>query len=79
MQVANAEVLLDDVSEFGDELVATDLEVGQFGGGGVLAHDVVLDLVKGKKVPMGLPGVAFVCIDLFDLVFGMTTVNRAVG
>ena len=54
MQMADAEVLLDDVSDFGDELVAVDFELGQLGGGGVLAHDVVFDLVEGEKVPVGL-------------------------
>ena len=44
--MADAEVLFDDVSDFGDGLVALELQLGQFGGGGVLAHDAVFDLVQ---------------------------------
>src|SRR5512143_2424295 len=79
MQVADAEVLLDDVPDFGDELVALDLQVGQLGGGGVLAHDAVFDLVKGEKVPVGFTGVALVGIDLFDFTLGMATESSAIG
>ena len=69
MQVADAEVLFDDVSDFGDGLVTQDLRVGQLGGSGVLTHDAVFDMVKGEKVPVGLSGVALVGKDLFDLLF----------
>ena len=53
MQMADAEVLFHDVSNFGDGLVTQDLRVGQLGGGGVLAHDAILDMVEGEKVPVG--------------------------
>ena len=79
MQVADAEVLLDDVSDFGDGLVAQDLRVGQLGGGGVLAHDAVVDLIECQEVPVGFSGVAFIGIDLLDLLLGMTTEDGAVG
>ncbi len=64
MQIAYAEVLLDDVSDFGYGLVSQDLRVGQLGGGGVLAHDAVLDMVESGKVSVGLSGVPFVGKDL---------------
>jgi len=70
MQMADAEVLFHDISDFGDGLVAQDLRLGQLGGGGVLAHDAVFDLIEGEKVPVGLTGVAFIGIDFFDLLFG---------
>ena len=79
MQVADAEVLLDDISDFGDGLVAQDLRVGQLGGGGVLSHDAIGNLIECQKVPVGFSGVAFIGIDFFDLLFGMTTEGRAVG
>jgi hypothetical protein len=79
VQVADAEVLLDDVSDFGDGFVAQDLRVGQLGGGGVLAHDAVFDLIECQEVPVGFSGVAFIGIDFFDPLFGMTTEGRAVG
>ena len=79
MQMADAKVLLDDVSDFGDGLVTQDLRVGQLGGSGVFTHDAVFDMVKGEKVPVGFSGVAFVGKDLFDLLFGMTTEGSAVG
>jgi hypothetical protein len=69
MQVADAEVLLDDISDFGDGLVAQDFRVGQRGGRGVLAHVAILDVVEGKKFPVGLSGVALAGKDLFDLLF----------
>jgi hypothetical protein len=77
--MADAEVLLHDISDFGDGLVTQDLRVGQLGGGGVLAHDAVFDLIEGEKVPVGFSGVAFIGIDLFDFLLGMTTERRAVG
>jgi hypothetical protein len=67
MQRANAEVLLDDISDFGDGLVALDLQLGEFGGGGVLAHDAIFDVFEGEKVTVGLSSVSLVGIDLFDL------------
>jgi hypothetical protein len=77
--MADAEVLLDYVSDFGDELIALDLELSQLGGGGVLAHDAVFDLVKGEKIPVGFTGVALIGIDLFDFALGMATESSARG
>ena len=79
MQMADAEVLLDDISDFRDGLVALDLELGQLGGGGVLAHDAILDLIERQKVPVGFTGVSLVGVDFLYWLFGMTTVDRAVG
>jgi hypothetical protein len=73
--VADAEVLLHDISDFGDGLVAQDPRFGQLGGGGFLAHDAVLDLIECEKVPVGSSGVALVGKDLFDLLLGPE--NRA--
>jgi hypothetical protein len=39
-----------DISDFGDGLVALNLQLGELGGGGVLAHDAIFDLVKCQKV-----------------------------
>jgi hypothetical protein len=47
IQVADAEVLFDDVSDFGDGLVALDFQLGQLGVGGVLAHDAIFVFIKG--------------------------------
>ena len=55
MQVADAEVLLHDISDFGDGFVALDLQLGELGGGGVLAHDVIFDVVEGEKITVGFP------------------------
>jgi hypothetical protein len=44
-----------DISDFGDGLVALDLQLGELGGGGVLAHDAIFDVVEGEKVTIGLP------------------------
>ena len=77
--MADAEVLLDNVSYFGDGLVALDLQLGELGSGGVLAHDAILDLIECQEVPVGLSGVALVGIDLFDLLFCMTTESGAIG
>ena len=79
MQVADAEVLLHDVSYFGDEPVALDLGFGQLGCGGFLAHDAVFDRIECEKVTVGLSGIALVGIDLFDLLFCMTTERSAIG
>ncbi len=68
MQVADAEVLLDDVSDLGDGLVTQDFRVGQLGGGGVFSQDAIRDVVEGEKAPVGLSGVALVGAVL-DLVF----------
>ena len=65
--MADAEVLLDDISDFGDGLVALDLQLGELGGGGVLAHDAIFDVVEGEKITVGFYSVALVGIDLFDL------------
>jgi len=46
LQMADAEVLFHDVSDFGDALATQDLRVGQLGGSGVLTHDAVFDMVK---------------------------------
>ena len=77
--MADAEVLLDYISDFGDGLVALDLQLGELGGGGVLAHDAIFDVVEGEKVTVGFSGVALVGIDLFDLLFCMTTESGAIG
>jgi len=79
MQVADADVLFDNVSDFGDGLVTQDLRAGQLGGGGVFAHDAVFDLVESEKVPVGISGAAFIGIDLLDLPAGVTTESGAVG
>ena len=77
--MADAEVLLDYISDFGDGLVALDLQLGELGGGGVLAHDAIFDVVEGEKVTVGFSSVALVGIDLFDLLFCMTTESGAIG
>jgi hypothetical protein len=79
MQVADAEVLLHNVSNFGDGLVAMDFQLGELSGGGVLAHDAIFNLIEGEEVPVGLTGVSLVGIDLFDLLFCMTTESGAIG
>jgi hypothetical protein len=79
VQVSDAEVLLDDVSDFGDGFVTQNLRVGQLSGGGVFAHDAVSDLIECQEVPVGFSGVAFISIDFFDLLLGMTTENGAIG
>jgi hypothetical protein len=79
VQVADAEVLLHDTSDFGDGFVAQDLRVDQVGGGVVFAHDAVSDLIECQEVSVGFSGVAFIGIDLLDLLLGMTTENSAVG
>jgi hypothetical protein len=79
MQVADAEVLLDDISDFGDGLVALDLQLGELGSGGVLAHDAIFDLIECQKITVRLSSVALVGIDLFDLLFCMTTKSGAIG
>ena len=68
-----------DVSDFGDELVAHNFKLSELGGGGVLAHDAVLNLIECQKIPVGLAGVALVGIDFLYRLFGMTTVDGAVG
>jgi hypothetical protein len=78
MQVADAEVLLDDVSDFRDGFVALDLQLGQLGGRGVLTHDAIIDLIESQEVPVGLTAIALVRLDIFNLALGMATVNRAV-
>jgi hypothetical protein len=55
LQMADAEVLLDDISDFGDGLVALDLQLGELGSGGVLAHDAIFDVVEGEKITVGFP------------------------
>ena len=79
VQMADAEVLLDDISDFGYELVALDLQLGEFGGGGVLAHDAILDFVESQEVPVRLTCVTLIGVDLFDLLFCMTTESGAIG
>ena len=54
-------------------------KLGELGGGGVLAHDAIFDFVEGQKVPVGFSCVALVGIDLFDLLFCMTTESGAIG
>jgi hypothetical protein len=58
--MANAEVLLDYISYFGDGLVALDFQFGEFGSGGVFAHDAILDLIKCQEVVVRFSGVALV-------------------
>ena len=53
--MADAEVLLDYISDFGDSLVALDLQLGELGGGGVLAYDAIFDLIECQKVTVGFP------------------------
>ena len=77
--MADAEVLLDYISDLGDGLVALDLQLGELGGGGVLAHDAIFDVVEGEKVTVGFSSVALVGIDLFDFLFCMTTESGAIG
>ena len=77
--MADAEVLLDDVSDFGDGLVALDLQLGELGGGGVFAHDAIFDVVEGEKITVGFSSIAFVGIDFFDFLFCMTTESGAIG
>jgi len=79
MQMAAAQVLLDDVSDFRDSLVTLDLEVGQLSGGEVLAHDAIRNLIGNQKVQVGFTGVALVGIDLFDLLICMTTESGSIG
>ena len=76
--MADAEILLHDVSYFGDGLVALDLQLGEFGSGGVFAHDAIFDLIEGEKITVGFSSVALVGIDLFDFLFCMTTESGAI-
>ena len=79
MQMAAAQVLLDDVSDFRDSLVTLDLEVGQLSGGEVLAHDAIRNLIGNQKVQVGFTGVALVGKDPFDLLICMTTESGSIG
>jgi hypothetical protein len=77
VEMADAEVLLNYISDLGDGFVALDLQLGELGGGGVLAHDAIFDVVEGEKVTVGFSSVALVGIDLFDFLFCMTTESGA--
>jgi hypothetical protein len=79
VEMADAEILLNYISDLGDGLVALDLQLGELGGGGVFAHDAIFDVVEGEKIPVGFSSVALVGIDLFDLLFCMTTESGAIG
>src|SRR3972149_6913144 len=79
MQMADAEVLLDDISDLGYGFVAQDFKLSELGGGGVLAHDAILDLVESQEVPVRLACVALIGVDLFDLLFGMATESGAIS
>jgi hypothetical protein len=38
-----------DISDFGDGLVVLDLQLGELGGGGVLAHDAICCLQHSSE------------------------------
>jgi hypothetical protein len=53
VEMADAEVLLNYISDLGDGLVALDLQLGEFGGGGVLANDTIFEVIEGEKITVG--------------------------
>lgn len=73
VKMADAEVLLDDVSDFGDALVPLFFISGQLSAPGRFSHDAVLNLVKAQEVAVFFSKIAFVGKYLFDQVWGMTT------
>ena len=75
LQMADPEVLFDDVSDLGDFFVSFDFQSGQFRRGRILSHDAIGDLVEGQKVPVRLAGVSLVREHLFDGLFGMAAIS----
>ena len=62
MQMADAEILFKDVSEFSNGFIALDFRLGQFSIDIVLAHDAVFNIVQGKEVPVRSAGISFIRI-----------------
>jgi hypothetical protein len=68
-----------DISDPGDGFVALDLQLGELGGVGVLAHAAIFDVVERQEVTVRLTCVALIGEDLFDLLFGMAYPPQAAG
>lgn len=73
MQMANAEILFDDVPGFGDGLIPLYLIGGQSSAPRSFSHNAVLDIVKAEKLSVILSKVALVGKDLLDRILSMTT------
>jgi len=76
--VADAEVLLHNISDFWYFFVAFYFIFSELGRGWVFSHDAVSNVVEGQKVAVGFSGVSFVGVYFFDGVFAVTAVNGAI-
>ena len=77
MQVAQTEILLHDVPDFGDGLVSIYFMLRQFRSPGGLGHDAVGDVVQAEKLSVVFSKIPFIGIHFLDGLIGMTTAGDA--
>ena len=77
--MADAEILFNDVTDFGDGLVPFFLIGGQLSTPCSFSNDAILNLVHAQKLPVHLSKIAFICKDFLYGIFGMTTAGDTEG
>jgi UDP-glucose-4-epimerase GalE len=78
LQMADAEVLFDNISHLGDSLVTFDFQISKFCRSRIFSHDAVSDFIRGQEITIGHAGVSLVGIDFFDGRFCMFAENGTV-
>jgi len=73
VKMTDAEILLNDVTDFRDGLVPLFFISGQFRTRCRFSHDAVFDAVHMQKIPVVFPKISFIGKHLFYRIFGMTT------
>ena len=78
-QGCDAKILLNDVSFFGDGLVACDLGSSKCRIDIVFAHNAIGNFIQAEKVSDRFAGETLISINRFDVLIGMHAVDRGIG
>ena len=78
-QRCDAKILPNDVSFFGDGLVAGDLGFSKRSVDIVFAHNAVGNFIQAEKASVRFAGVALIGINHLDILIGMHAVDSGIG
>jgi hypothetical protein len=77
-QRCDAKILLNDISFFGDGLVAGDLGFSKRSVNIVFAHNAIGNFIEGEKSSFRFAGVAFISTNHFDILIGVHAIDSGI-
>lgn len=77
-QRCDAKILLNEVSVFGDGLVAGDLGFSKRSVNIVFAHNAIGNFIEGEKSSFRFAGVAFISTNHFDILIGVHAIDSGI-